>query len=494
MSADLETIRRIRAWHEGRPQPRGAVVNVHIGSDDDVVIVAFLRMGGESRPWGVAIGTLADGPRVFTVPEARNRDLVADMMLEVAPILLRHFRHPRWSPEGPGGFQTQTLRQLWLPGPTHLEMLQYVAAAYARTRWDRPDVETLRAVGKLCNALFLEAQRPGQQVVITATEALRSSYVFPAAPIRQAHLGYLLGWLLTDGTREQRLAAAHLAEKESVATVLDPDTERRELEPLVSAWGTDRSDDTARKIDRALSQELERRWKATAAAISALRRDPRRPNVGLTKLVSSSAQSWYGSWGERVLNESSGVEVFWPHVFTDLNARGASGSYQARIADHDESRFLLVNGDRELQREELAVGHGVIASVVSADTDEWIVDYTYPDITTIEAGKTLIVAGRATLKLDVLEVDLDLRRMTLAPRWKRAKSAAGNEWAAADPKWNGARLVFLADSPVGIMRRKIRAASQAVDDDITSLLVSPRSRHVAYDDEGLVVDSVEADA
>ena len=58
MSNDLETVRRIRAWHEGSPTPRGSVVNVHVGADDDVLVVAFLRMGGESRPWGVAIGTL----------------------------------------------------------------------------------------------------------------------------------------------------------------------------------------------------------------------------------------------------------------------------------------------------------------------------------------------------------------------------------------------------------------------------------------------------
>lgn len=493
MSNDLETIRRIRAWHDGRPTPRGSVINMHLASDDDTLIVAFLRMGGESRPWGVAIGTLAQGPRIVTVPDARNRDLVADMMIEVAPALLRHFRHPQWSHESPGGFQTQSLRQLWLPGPTHLEMLQFLAAAYARTRWERPDVVTLRALGNLGNALFLEAQRPGQQIVMSAPDALRSAFVFPAAPVRQAHLGFLLGWTSTDGSRDERWHTAHRAEKESVSTVLDPETERRDLEPLVSAWSRDRSAESTTAIHRILSAELERRWRLTASAIDELRRDPRPSNAALTKLVSTSAQAFYRAWGERVLNESAGLEPYWPNVFTDHNARQASGSYHARVADHDEARFLLVNGDRELQREELAAGHGMMATVVSADVDEWIVEWTYPDITTIEAGKILVVGGRAALKLDVVDVDLDTRRMVLAPRWKKAKSTSTHDWAAADPKWLGARLVFLADSPVGVMRRKISAARQAVDDDITSFLVSPRSRHAAYDDDGPVVETVEAD-
>ena len=494
MSTDLETIRRIRAWHDGRPLPRGAVVNVHVGADDDVMIAAFLRMGGESRPWGVAIGTLATGPRIMTVPEARNRDLVADMMIDVAPVLLRHFRHPQWSTDGPGGFQTQPLRQLWLPGPTHLEMLQFIAAAYARTQWQRPDVHVLRALGNLANALFIEAQRPGQQMVISAPDALRSAHVFPAAPIRQAHLGFLLGWSSTTGSRDDRWRAAHDAEKESVSTVLDPDTERRELEPLVSAWGRDHSDDTARSIHHVLARALERRWQLTASAIAELRHDDRPANRSLAKLVSSTAQSFYRAWGERVLDESAGLEPYWPNVFTDLNARNASGSYHARVADHDESRFLLVNGDRELQREELAAGHGMIASVLAVSPDEWVVEWSYPEITSIEAGKTLVIAGRSTMKLSVLDVDLDARRMVLGPGWKRAKSSQSYDWAANDPKWNGSRLVFLTDSPVGVMRRKIEAARQIVDDDITSFLVAPRSRHAAYDDDGLVIETNRDDS
>jgi hypothetical protein len=493
VSGDLETIRRIHAWHVGRPIERGASLSRHIAADDDVMIVAFLRMGGESRPWGVALGTLRNGPTVHTVPEARNRDLVADMMIEVAPILLGHFRHPQWDPRGPGGFQTQALRQIWLPGATHLEMLQFVAAAYARTRWERSDVVSLRALGNLCNALFLEAQRPGQQVVVTATDALRSAYVFPTSPLRQAHLGHLLEWLRTDGTRDERWSAAHEAERLSVSTVLDPELERRELQPLVSSWGEQPSASTASAINAVLSAELERRWSLTASTISHLRADRRPPNSGLAKLTTSSAQAFHLSWGERVMNEAAGEPPFWPNVFTDHNARGAAGSYHARVADHDEARFLLVHGDRELQREELAAGKGVIAEVTSAALDQWLVTYSYPDLTTIEAGKSLTIAGRSNMRLEVVDVDLEARRLVLVPKWKRAKSSKPYEWAADDTKWIGTSLVLLADVPVGVMRKKIKAARVQVDRDITSFLLAPRSRHAAYDDDGVVLESVEVD-
>ena len=495
MSNDLETIRRIKAWHDGKPAPRGAVINTLVADDDDVLVVSFLRMGGESRPWGVAIGTLASGPTVFTVPEARNRQLVADMMVEVAPVLLAHFRHPSFDADGPGGYQAQSLRQIWLPGPTHLEMLHFLAAAYARTKWNHPEVVVLNALGNLCNALFIEAQRPGQQMVITAVDALRSAYVFPTASIRQAHLGHLLGWLRGGRSRDERWSSAHDAERESVSTVLDPELERRELAPLVAEWGSERSDQVAQSIRIALEPELLRRWNLTAAAIAELRRDRRGTNAGLAELVANSAKSFFHAWGDRALNENAGLQAFWPNVFTDHNARSASGSFHARVADDEISRLVLMHGDRELQREELAKGHGVLATVRSNSMNEWLISYSYPDLTTIEPGRTLAIAGRPTMTLTVTDVDLDARTMTLTPGWKRAKSLPGpHTWAPDNTKWRGAQLVLLFDQPTKIMRNRITMARQGVDNDITLLLKAPPARHAAFDDDGAVFESVEADS
>ena len=495
MSNDLETIRRIKAWHDGKPAPRGAVINTLVADDDDGLVVSFLRMGGESRPWGVAIGTLASGPTVFTVPEARNRQLVADMMVEVAPVLLAHFRHPSFDADGPGGYQAQSLRQIWLPGPTHLEMLHFLAAAYARTKWNHPEVVVLNALGNLCNALFIEAQRPGQQMVMTAVDALRSAYVFPTASIRQAHLGHLLGWLRGGRSRDERWSSAHDAERESVSTVLDPELERRELAPLVAEWGSERSDQVAQSIRIALEPELLRRWNLTAAAIAELRRDRRGTNAGLAELVANSAKSFFHAWGDRALNENAGFQAFWPNVFTDHNARSASGSFHARVADDEISRLVLMHGDRELQREELAKGHGVLATVRSNSMNEWLISYSYPDLTTIEPGRTLAIAGRPTMTLTVADIDLDARTMTLTPGWKRAKNLPGpHTWAPDSTKWRGAQLVLLFDQPTRIMRNRITMARQGVDNDITLLLTAPPPRHAAFDDDGAVFESVEADS
>lgn len=498
MNASLETVRRLRAWNAGKPLPRGEVINVHVADDDDALIVAFLRMGGESRPWGVAYGTAASGPEFLTVPEGRNRTHVGDMMSEFAGVLLEHFRHPSYSDETPATYATDSLRQIWLPGPTHLEMLHYIAAAYARTKWDRPDIETLHALGNLANCLFLESQRPGQQVVNTATDALQRSYVFPTAPIRQAHLGSLLAWLSGGRTRDSRLKAAGIAEKKSVATVLDPQVERARIQPHLEKWNEHRAaDDTKgmakceKEISSVLTEELTHRWNLVRDSLEILRNDRRKSNRGLHDLVNDSAKQFYYGWGEKTLNEESGVTPYWPNVFTDYSARSAGYAFLSRAAHDQKARHFLVHGDRELQKEELAAGHGVICKVRSVSTDQpmWKVTFRYPDLPSLKRGDMLCIAGLAKAKLEVLSVDLEAKTLMLRPDWTNRRSDPGPySMAARDPNWRNIELVLIDDMPFGLDDKRARNARQTKKTgfDITDLIVPRPRRHAALDDEGVV--------
>ena len=501
MSASLETVRRLAAWTAGAPIPRGDVINVHVANDDDLFIVAFLRMGGESRPWGIAYGTIANGPTVLTVPEGRNRQLVGDMMATFAPVLLEHFRHPSYSEDGPAGYSTLSLRQMWLPGASHTEMLHFLASAYARSTWDRPDIRTLNALGNLANCLFIESQRPGQQTVITATSALRSGFVFPSTPIRQAHLGHLLGWLHGGDDRDARTSAAHEADKLSVSTVLDPSIERTVLKPLVTSWGLaqKQSSDTeapkiAKKIHASLSQELTTRWNLVRQAAQDLRNDQRLPNSGLAALRSESAKQFYINWGEKALSEYAEQEPFWPNVFTDYSARSAGWAYQMRTAADQRTRHALVHGDRELQREELAAGHGVICTVttVATDTPSWKVTFSYPELPTLKNGDNLVIAGTPLVGFEVRDIDFDNRIMILKPKWTRPKKNAGIYGIIPTSKdWRGKVLILVDKMPFEIDERRAAMTfkKKTSGSDITDLIVIRSRRHAALDDDGPVLAS-----
>ena len=202
---EREVIRRLQAYHKGRPVPRGETRRVHVALPAECLMLSFVRMGGESRPWGIAFGPPDSPPRILTVPEARNRDLVAGMVQEFAPVLLAHLRSPEHcdsKPESPDDLAP--LRQVWVPNPTHLEMLHHLAFAYTFPSFESANQSILNAFGRACGWLFREAHRPGQQAVVVATAALRDAFSFPSEQARQGHLGFLLAWLDAEGDRADR--------------------------------------------------------------------------------------------------------------------------------------------------------------------------------------------------------------------------------------------------------------------------------------------------
>lgn len=503
MTQSLETIRRLHSWHAGKPLPRGEVLNVHVADDDDIYIVSFLRMGGESRPWGIAFGALSEQPTVLTVPEGRNRTLVGDMVAQFAPSLLEFFRHPEFSAEGPAASTSHPLRQLWMPGHSHIEMLQYLAAAYARTQWERDDVDTLHALGNLANCLFIESQRPGQQTVMSATEALRRSFVFPTAPVRQGHLAHLLAWLRGGNTRNSRLEAARLAESVSVATVVQPDIERLRLQPHVASWNqfiaegdVSQAAVEEKKVHGVLEEELLIRWNLTKDAIDTLRRDSRIPNMGLSMLCDDTKRSFYSAWGERAMNEAAGVPVYWPNVFTDYSPRSAGFAYQMRITDDQKARSALIHGDKQLQQEELAKGHGLVCTVTKIDPVEphWIARWTFPDAPTVKAGDSLVIAGASGCELEILELDDEAQTVELRPKWKRDKKELGTLGRApTHSQWTGKQLVLLDSMPYGLGITKAKNTARRKENglDITDLIVVRPRRHAALDDDGVVAVSGE---
>jgi len=507
MTTELDTTRRLRAWHEGRPQPRGEALNVHVGDDDDILCLSFVRMGGESLPWGVILGgaTASEGknrkpssksgstPRVFTVPDPRNRDLVADMMIAVGREVLAHFGHPRYCPDQDESLSVYRFRQLWMPNPSHLEMLHSLAFAYARTRWERPDVEVLRDFGLLANCLFVESQRPGQQTVVVASSALSSVYSFPTSPVREAHLGHQLAWFGRERTRVTRLDAARAAEKFPVATALDPDFERKSLAPLVDKWNDAPRPDRVRlgkshasAITKILRAELERRHDLVVDAIGLLRRDTRRPNSGLRDLVRIGRESFSKIWWDNVLKsmaDDPDAPAYWPGLWGDVTAGSAAFAYHSRSAAAAEARQILVHGDRALQEEELLAGHGLRITVtgIAGRGSTWNASFDFPEIPSLKSGGSLSIAGAAThsskSSLKILDFDLDARTIVLQPKWTAARSALGAlGMSSDDQRWVGKVLVLVDDFPPDLPARLAGRAAKRSAHDFDPLALFKRER------------------
>ena len=95
MSARL-AVRKLLAFDAGKPLPRGTTLHFPKRTAKDTRVLAFVRMGVESRPWGVAIGP-PNRAAAYRVAEARDRELAGGMLEQVGPTLLAHMGHPSYA-------------------------------------------------------------------------------------------------------------------------------------------------------------------------------------------------------------------------------------------------------------------------------------------------------------------------------------------------------------------------------------------------------------
>ena len=119
MAAERDTALRLRAFIAGKPVLRLECRPLPVVATRDRMLAVFLRMGGESSPWAIAWKRGRSKAEFRSVPEARRRTDVAEMVAQFGDALSEHFD----TADG-------ALRQLWVPGGTHAEMLHFVALRY----------------------------------------------------------------------------------------------------------------------------------------------------------------------------------------------------------------------------------------------------------------------------------------------------------------------------------------------------------------------------
>ncbi len=472
-----EVVRRLRAFDKGKPLPFGEKLRVPRLTDEQILVLAFVRMGGESAPWGVAYGRPGKAPKVLTVPEPRTRDAVADMMLEVAPTLLTHLNHPQFSSFGPDPEARLPPFQVWLPNNAHLEMLHHLAYAYTFTRFGKRERwMRLRSLGRATSWVFREAHRPSQMVVMPASRVLTDAYSFPAETTRQGHLGFLLAWLRTRGGQAARVQAALEAERLSVSTSMDPAVERRELAPYVDVYNEARRNGdektinrAARRIHRVLSEELRRRFALTEAAIATLRADRRKENAELPKFVEESMREHRLQYRrvEQNRDDAEDGPAFTPSPETDRYPAAAASRFYVHEASEDHFDRLLVHDDRELQARLVATGEAIAGTIVDVRNERqgrrtvpvWVVESQGDLPLRLREDTNVCVVGLPSRRLRIRTIEqrsrggyrfeLQVTALVTVPRTR-----ASGVLPATDPRLKRRGVVLVKPSMDQISRRK----------------------------------------
>lgn len=424
MSTVRSVKQKLRAWEAGRPLPRYDTIHHAVMPPNQALLVAFVRMAGESRPWGIAWGTADAAPTIRSVPDGRVRDDVAVLAAAFAEDLLAHLRVHNWTfdpaPQKP---EPGELRQVWLPNGQHIAMLHQLSYTYSQTKFGGNNQDILRALGRVAGWMFRDTSRIGNQHVVSASGFLSDAFTFPAQDARTAHLGYQLAWLTSPGDRDARIGAAAVAEDLAVSPTMSPVLEREELSGLVEQWQTRRraGEDNATQasaIADILATELERRWDLTARAYRLMAEDARPVNAGVSSLIDQAhAEFWFQHQRVELRHsDPSQGPAFVPHPETDFHGSSAASRYLIHAAAAESHIGSLVHSDPALFMEACDDGRAFEARVVS--------------VADVGSGRTTI--PRWTLRLDPSAPHRLRENARVAPYGSRGHEAIVIEMASTE--------------------------------------------------------------
>ena len=467
--SDFRTVaRKLRAWDAGRPLPRYDTIHHAIMPAEQCLVVAFVRMAGESRPWGIAWGAVGAAPVIRSVPDGRVRDDVSELVAEFAGDLLQHLRVHNWTfdpaPQQP---PVDELRQVWLPNGQHVAMLHQLNYAYSQTKHGGVNQEILRALGRAAGWMFRDSTRTGNQHVVSASALLDEAYAFPAQDARTAHLGFQLAWLTADGDRDARATAAASAEALTVSPTMDPSLEREDLSGLVDAWQAARRDGIKgtqeESIASILAVELQRRWSLTEQAYRVIEHDERSVNSGVADLIQRAHKEFW-SQHQRIelrLSDPSQGPAYVAHPETDHHGSAAASRY-LQCAANDEAYFgQLVHADDALFEEALDDGRAFEAVIVEVTdtgsgrttTPRWRlrVDPSTPN--RIRESGRLRPRGSPGHEATIIDIDAQDTDLFVTVEWtsRKTKPLAGASAARpANPIWEGAQVEFVQSDAAAI--------------------------------------------
>lgn len=291
---------------------------------------------------------------------------------------------------------------------------------------------------------------------MSASDAIRSAFDFPAQDVRQAHLGFLLAWLDHRGTRDEGLTAARDAERMPVSTALLPELEIKKLGKLVQAYNTARRDNRvvemktqSKNIGALLKPELERRIDLVAHAVEVLTSDPRPVNKGVAELVRESAKAqWWNYVKPEITAIATGKEPWIISAETDFDSGNAAARFYRNDASADRMFAALVHDDRELEAEAIATGRafrGTIIDVKDIGIGKktlpiWMIEDATPGPLRMRIGDRVCIVGHKEREAIVrnlaptkggglmVEVEITRRVLGTSEKWPHSMKCVDELW------------------------------------------------------------------
>lgn len=478
-----ELVRQLNAVKNCGPIARYSTL--HLRVDENPMMIAFVRMAGESRPWALAYGRFLDEePKCLSVPDGRNRNAVAEMCEVLAEDLLEYFRVAgyTWDPITKDNLGQGDIPQIWVPSARHVEMFHHLEYAFWRVRKGDDRTQPITVFARLCGWLFRESSRLGQQAIIDTAKTFRDSYVFPTDMTSLGHLATCIEWFGNHATiAENRQAVRKVALLRDSPT-LDPEIDNKILNPLIERRGRLLADGKStasveKKIEEALHPEVNRRWELIRQGYKILSNDTRELNEGVNNLTLATMQSFYNQFQriEENLQDPDLGPAYTQHPETDFHGSAAAANYFVMSAADTAYIATLVHFDEELQAEALASGKAFIAEVTNvADigagrttTPVWTFRIDIAETLRIREGERYSPLGASSHGILIRSVDIiDSSTLEVVAEWTDRKTMEIQTPIVAKPvdgDWVGNRLMFVPKDGSNFDKSKSRAVWSAAN-------------------------------
>jgi hypothetical protein len=335
----MDVLPRLLAFREGRAVRIAS--NQRVAIRRDRLVICPIAMAGEDTSiHTVACGRVGQVAEFRCVPDPRYRDDQYGLFEWLGDRVEQYFLECQ---------QAGSYPQIWVPSSGAVGLLDTLAD---RLRFNQENLRVKR-FGELLSYATERFPIEGQQALMTATGALKMHFATGQQEGEDEHLGTLLVWMRPPSGRNV-LAVVAAAEEVPMGVKTDPDFDRDDLEPLVSAYNE------ARKR-KATSKELETRAKQIE--------DQLRPVVSAIYDGTQEAISLLVAEGLQPLPHLDGLEAreadeFRSFMFSResghfLPLRDSPKSAAFRLAAREDAaegaRAALLYGDRvHLERERLA--------------------------------------------------------------------------------------------------------------------------------------------
>ncbi len=452
MSDVRQIVRKLRAFQGSRAQPKYSTILTHLPKAP--AFLAFVRMSGETRPWGVAFGTEETGPKVYSAMDGRDREQIQSVLEDLSIDLINYFcvENFTFDPITKESLHAENPPQIWVPNSSHIDMLHFINYMYWKPRTDDA-MDTYRTtLSRLCGWLFRESKLKGQQLVVDSAAVLRENYVFPVDDVTISNPAVALEWMKEKASIREQLDTTRDYAEDAAGTTLQPDVEKV-LEKLLKDKVKNEFE-----IGLVITAELERRWSLALDTFKTLQSDSRESNPGAFILLQESLKRFVDGfqYTERKKAENPGEPSFTPHPETDNHGSAAAASYfDLQSAD---SKYLpaLIHNDEELLKDSIFSGHAISGNVVRVYSEQsgvrtkeiyWVFRVEARDDFRIREGERLAPMGNPGHSVKVVSVEFfDETQIDLVLHWKNRKTkelTSGPGLVPVDNAWESEKIYFV---------------------------------------------------